>query len=283
MRNGEVKARTPAGVRTQVGHGAIALERGCRSIGNMGPFDPIVSLPPIGAGVERATLDLKAKLEHGKTACMAIDVAAFANHLGGSLIIGAAEKAGSIGAYVPVPQKEINRCKDAMSKAVAQRCRPAPRVDFVPMPYGDGFVLVVNVWPQPSGMVGVRIDGNKDDGGYGGDAWAFPIRSGSDAFYVSAENLPMYLDSRVRRIVLLLNQIPIGEVVRCTVIENAHAGHYWFEGFDEALNVIRLKDCKEPNEPHWIALDAPLRVFQTEGSVWCLVFGNRFDLLHVPA
>lgn len=273
----------------------------------MSAFKPFVTpsdLPKIGDGFERATLDLKATYDLAKQACMAIDVAAFANHIGGTLLIGASETDGRVGAYVPVPEAENNARKDAFSKAVAGRCRPAPHVDLVPIAYGTGWVLAVNVWPQVNGPVGVRVcdvealaenykarhvasgvpeteataraktEAKRDAGGYAGDSWVFPIRSGSDAFYVTPENLPMYMLPHVRRTALLLRKIPPGATVQCVVADIEKRPRV-LDSVDEEANVVKMHAPGDPAAPHWVPLDGIASVFETESDGWWLLFEKK--------
>jgi len=271
-------------------------------------FKPIYSasdLPRVGDGFERTTLDLKGGLDLAKTANMAIDVAAFANHWGGTILVGASETDGRIGAYVPATEAESNVRKDAFSKAVAKRCRPSPRVDFEQIPHEGGWVLAINVWPQVNGMVGVqvcdvdalaetykarfiaagkpdaeaqrlaKVEARRDAGGYGGESWVFPHRSGSDAFYVTPENLPMYMVPQVRRIALLLRRIPVGAQVKCIVIENNQAVPRVLESVDEEANVVKLRSPTSDGAPHWVPLDGITSTFETEQGEWWLLFEKK--------
>jgi hypothetical protein len=56
-------------------------------------------LPTIGSAIERPVMDWKVKAALNAFE-KAKDVAMFANHLGGTLLIGAAEAQGHLGAYV---------------------------------------------------------------------------------------------------------------------------------------------------------------------------------------
>ena len=78
----------------------------------MSLFQPLAEtsrLPDVGEGYERATLDLKLKGEVKKGFHLAKDVAAFANHLGGTLLIGAKEKDGRVDFYVRRPRTTSGR------------------------------------------------------------------------------------------------------------------------------------------------------------------------------
>src|SRR5258706_6441754 len=62
------------------------------------------------------------------------DVAAFSNHLGGTLVIGATED-GHLREYAGLTDDEATAGRQSFSNAVADSCIPRPVVDFSP-PYG---------------------------------------------------------------------------------------------------------------------------------------------------
>lgn len=177
-------------------------------------YRPPLPLPQIGEGFEQATLDLKVKADLTKVFHLAKDVAAFANHLGGVLIIGASETNGRVGAYVQMSEAEMNAAQDAFSKAVAQRCSPRPVMDFGRYSQAGGFVLTVLVWPFIGQPIGVRVKADITHGGYGGDAYAFPVRSGSDSVFLLPEQLPMYMIPEQRKIAIAISQVPAGAVIK---------------------------------------------------------------------
>jgi predicted HTH transcriptional regulator len=79
------------------------------------------------------------------------DIAAFANALGGVILIGADEdkKRGMLGRYSPLTDPEAKTARDAWGEAVETRCSPKPMVNLVNVPCGQGCVVAVNVWPFP--------------------------------------------------------------------------------------------------------------------------------------
>jgi hypothetical protein len=237
------------------------------------PLLDVSDLPSIGSGFERDTFDLKTSYDLTKTADMAIDVAAFANHLGGTVLVGAAESKGVVGAYKPMHKADCNDLKNAISKAVGARCRPSPRIDLVPLEKDAGHVLAVNVWPQLGGPVGVRVDADKSKGGYGGGAWIFPVRTGTDAHYVDPENLAMYMLPQIRRVVVLLAQIPTGAKVRCRIYENNQWADRRLDGFDVERNLLFLVAGEKTTH---VPLDGLERVFQGADGQWQLHFSSPY-------
>lgn len=187
-------------------------------------YKPPLPLPQIGEGFEQSTLDLKVKADLTKTAHLAKDIAAFANYLGGTLIIGAAEGTGGcIGAFVPLTKQELKDTQDAISLAVAQRCSPKPVIDFGHYPEGAGFVLTVLVWPFIGQPVGVRVRADKTLGGFGGDSYMFPVRSGSDTIELLPEQLSMYMIPELRKNLMLLSQISPGATLKLHTVNYSKA------------------------------------------------------------
>ncbi|HEY2515734.1 MAG TPA: ATP-binding protein, partial [Polyangiaceae bacterium] len=108
-------------------------------------------LPDKSTTVETAVLDLKETYAPDKSFEMAKDVAAFANHLGGTLLIGAKEVDGKIGEYNGVPPELAEKIRTGFSLATKERCSPRPIYDFSP-PYpapGDPTKEVFAVFVEP--------------------------------------------------------------------------------------------------------------------------------------
>lgn len=234
-----------------------------------------VPLPPIGAAIERAVMDWKVRpanfaFEKAK------DVAAFANHLGGCILIGAAENKGQLSKYVGLTPDEAGKVRDDYSKAVAQRCQPPPTVDFEE--YEDPTdsskrIVAINVWPSLN-LVGVKIDTAKDKEGWGGPAFAYPVRSGTDATYLQPVQLPMYITAQVRRIAVMLSRIPDGATVQLieTRLDNSKIDNaYTFGGVDEEANLVRFQTRVGAPAPLHVPLDRILTVYEGPDSAWRVV------------
>ncbi|HEY5076434.1 MAG TPA: ATP-binding protein [Acidimicrobiia bacterium] len=177
----------------------------------MSRFVPIIDanqLPKPGDGFERAVLDLKSTASPKPGFHHAKDVAAFANHLGGTLLIGAQETDGRVREYAPLSESVVSAIKDAFSQAVRDRFSPRPLIDFARLPMLDGLVLAVSVWPYAGQIVGVAVKCKKDHDGFGEEAHAFPVRVGVDSGYLLPEQLPMFITPDIRRNAILLNAIP---------------------------------------------------------------------------
>lgn len=202
------------------------------------PLTKPLPLPTIGQTIERPVMDWKVKpathpFERAK------DVAAFANHLGGTLLIGARELNGQLQAYVGMPPTEAGAVRDGYSKAVADRCMPRPAIDFEE--YGDPGdpakrIVAINVQPSLN-LVGVEVCADKVREGYGGAAYVFPVRSGTDARYLEPGQLAMFMTPHVRRVAVLLSRIPKGTAV----FVRQPRKHDYFE-FRAKLDEVREED-----------------------------------------
>lgn len=244
----------------------------------MPTFEPQVQpapLPPVGAAIERAVMDWKVKpanfaFEKAK------DVAAFANHLGGCILIGASEHKGQLAKYVGLTQAEAGKVRDEYSKAVAQRCQPPPTVDFEE--YEDPTdstkrIVAINVWPSLN-LIGVKINTTKDTEGWGGPAYAYPVRSGTDATYLQPVQLPMYITPQVRRIAVMMSRIQKGAIVQLieTRLDNSKIDKaYIFDGVEEEANLVRFQTRDGTPTSLHVPLDRILSVYEGPDSVWRVV------------
>ncbi len=153
---------------------------------------------------------------------MAKDLAAFANHLGGSGLIGVVELDATVAHYKGLSKAEVTSLKRSVEEAVRDRCSPHPVADIVPIPIpnSDRFVLAVNV-PPSLALIGVTVKAPSDPRcrecahrETGQSTYAFPVRTTTQTNYLEPEQLPMYMTAEVRRTALLLGRIPAdGEVV----------------------------------------------------------------------
>ena len=124
-------------------------------------------LPKVGDGYEREVLDLKQTGKGTSAFHFAKDVAAFANHLGGTLLVGAEEHLGRVKEYHPLSEADVSAVQSTISMAVRDRCSPHPVVEPARIPYDGRFILAVNVAPELSALVGVSVTALKSKDGYG--------------------------------------------------------------------------------------------------------------------
>lgn len=168
----------------------------------MEPIQAETSLPDEGVDRESRRFDFKKTVSSKNHVELAKDVAAFANAFGGHILVGAVEdpQTGRLDHYEPLPEAFAHEVVTAFDRAVATRCFPKPLHDSKLLPRGEGFVVVVNVWAFPGGIVGVRSDTQ--------DAYLFPVRVGAQTDHLRPEVLPMFMVPEVRRIAVLLGSIP---------------------------------------------------------------------------
>jgi hypothetical protein len=145
--------------------------------------------------------------DQGDQAC---DMAAFANAMGGVLLVGAHEhprNSGILHAYVPVDQAEAQQICESYEQALSL-CSPRPVIDAKPVELvvGQGrYVVVVNCEPYAAPPIGVAQPGQ----GGGEKWWAFPARRGNDNHPLRPEELATIMEPRLRRIALQLERLPV--------------------------------------------------------------------------
>ncbi len=188
------------------------------------PYRPLVSpgdLPPEGPfsnkARERQDLDFKSEAHRAAPWEHAKDIAAFANSLGGTLLIGASNKDTLV--FHGLRNQTDAEVMDIYEGAALQ-CSPVVPIDPVPIHLPSGATLVaVNVPPYPDALVGVPA-AIKDNSSSGHDrspkptyrraanGWRFPIRRASQTHFLSPEHLPLYMNPAVRRAYVRLEAIP---------------------------------------------------------------------------
>ncbi|HEY6476697.1 MAG TPA: ATP-binding protein [Polyangia bacterium] len=123
----------------------------------MALFKPVVTsadLPLEGTSRESGTYDFKRTVDPAKKRELAKDVAAFANAMGGVVLVGADEDrdTGTLREYAPMPEAFAESVKAAYDRAITEFCRPQPIIDAVRVkapPPASGYVVAINVNPTP--------------------------------------------------------------------------------------------------------------------------------------
>jgi len=230
-------------------------------------------LPPVGTTIEKAVLDLK-RLAAASAFHRAKDVAAFANHLGGTLLLGAAEAYGRLGSYTGLTRDQARSARSDYSASVTQRCDPRPSFDFAQFdcPFQAGkFVVAINVTASLN-LVGVNVQAVPDED-YRGNSIVFPIRSGIDADYLTPPQLPMYMTPQVRRMAVMLARVPVDasiKVITTTRRGGDVATEYWFKSVDESANLVILY-VPTNQETRRLPLDRFLTVYEAATNQWVAV------------
>ncbi len=175
-------------------------------------------LPPIGKTNERLTVDFKKQgsqdaFENAK------DVAAGANAPRGPPMLGAARAGGLRARDAPRAAEEASTTQRNVEQAVRDRCRPGPVVSVSTIAKDAGFVVAVNVWPFPGQPVGVEIKPGELSCGQSGKqllgVFYYPFRVATHTKSISPEQLPMFMDARVRRVAISLERA-VGQPVIIT-------------------------------------------------------------------
>jgi hypothetical protein len=149
---------------------------------------------------ERLWFDLKETYSPKTLAEKAKDVAAFANSIGGALIIGAKEGPTAPDYSSPLSTEYASSIENEFDEAVRSFCRPSPTVHVrtIPVPGAQTkAILVVNVEPSIEQPVAAR---HQTDANF----WRFPSRVGRHTEFFLPEQLPMHMNSKARRAKLLL-------------------------------------------------------------------------------
>lgn len=156
-------------------------------------------------------LDYKTKVDTAEWWEMAKDIAAFANHLGGVLLIGAHQK----GRKVELPgiaADEAERYSLQYRNIARDKCSPSAIVSarIIGIPESQtGALLAVNVEPMPDQIVGAMFyRTNQNNEKKSSDAWRFFVRVGEDNKPIKPEHLAMYMNPAMRRKIIHLEAIP---------------------------------------------------------------------------
>lgn len=252
-------------------------------------FEQASDLPSAGTSREELSLDAKATYDPAKKFEMGKDVAAFANASGGALLIGAYEDSAKLIQYKPLSSADAINIRQAFEEAIRDRCTPIPRVLPVQIPHLTGEVLAINVWPFPGQIVGVCREGNKRVASNG---FVFPIRTATQTDYLLPEQLPMLMLPDIRRIAILLDDIPMAERtdIKAHVAIGPHPQSCLPKELDASLisytqlsNNILIKVIREnprglgATQEFSLPLDAIKSVWKNDKGVWCIAIKGIFD------
>lgn len=209
-------------------------------------FTPILSeatLPVRDRDHETLHLDFKATAEGSSTWEKAKDAAAFANAQGGTILVSAAEdkKRGHLGTYVFLTAEEAADAVRAYDEAIRTRCRPQPVFDTRSFVVEDkGHAVAVNVWPFIGQPVGVKP--NLPPGYSDVDAYSFPVRVGTGTIYLSADQLPMFMQPEIRRVAILLTSIPMDARYNIQLVRKRDPRDRTTEYYDDVELILDERD-----------------------------------------
>lgn len=199
-------------------------------------------LPDIGAGRESGTFDFKGAANPADKRELAKDVAAFANALGGVVLVGAVEheELGTLQKYSPMTAAFAESLKAAYETAVAEFCRPQPVLEVLRIQARSSprYVVAANVHAIPLGPVGVRWNDDMKK-----TAWVFPLRTTTHTTFLTPTEIAMLMVPEIRRVAILLDSIPLDQRTGVILIANSRAGHadpriVTFAGIDRNLTTL---------------------------------------------
>jgi hypothetical protein len=250
------------------------------------PIENQKDLPQIGT-LESSTLDFKGAAPDD-TIEMAKDVAAFANAQGGTLLIGA-HGGSQLQTYKPMAAGEAKRVAVAFDEAVKVRCAPSPLFSTELISYESGFIVAINVQPFPGQVVGVGLTkaesqiptpkSGKTTKGVDG-LFSFPLRVGTHTKVITPEQLPMFMDAKIRRVAIALEAI-VGKRVVLFDFTNTDKRVglevATVERVDMITNVLELMvDYESDHLPVQLPLDFVETVCQAKPA-WHLYLNGHLD------
>src|SRR5690349_6921556 len=109
------------------------------------PIRNEIDLPKEGISYEVLNLEFKETFNPEDRQEMAKDVAAFANAVGGTLLVGAIGQDERLAQYKPLPHLHADRILRSFNEAVRDLCLPKPIIEVLPIQRNGGIVLAVNV------------------------------------------------------------------------------------------------------------------------------------------
>ena len=120
------------------------------------------------------------------------------------------------------------------------------------------------MWPSLL-LGGVQLKAHKPSEGYGGDSYVYPVRSGTDANYLTPSQIAMYMTPQVRRVAVMASRIPIGAIVkiRNTLLYNERDLDCKLSALVEEQNIIQFDNTVGGPGPTY-----PLDCVRTVYEAW---------------
>jgi Putative DNA-binding domain len=251
-------------------------------------IDSTASLPAIGS-VEDDALDFKREAARDAGEFdqieMAKDIAALANGVGGTLLIGANEVDHRLASYQPMALDVVSQVEQVYGQALSKRCVPTPSARITRVEKDDGFVLAINVSAYLPGPIGVLRKGAEtaDRGPKHASkpSFMFPVRRGVHTSYLDPGQLAMIQLPELRRAVMMLNLIP-PEAAVCLQDQHGHRPSCRIKSTDIDANTIRLQ-CQAP-QGNTVEFTMPVSdirvVWKTEDGRWTAAVTGKISMLN---
>lgn len=238
---------------------------------------PFVQILPLPTASESESLDFKRQLsgKDGKVDRFEIakDVAALANTIGGSLLIGAIAEKNRLVRYEGLTENDSKRAWQVVEECVRDRCFPGPSLAPKFHQHETGIVLGIDVVPS-IGPVAVRVKKTETqiDGAHQYETWVFFERISSHTREFSPEQLPMLMNPDLRRKAILLRAIPQSANVALEITNMVDARAYAVTSVDELANTVVLS--ASDGAVVAMPIDRIETVFRKASGVWCVIAGR---------
>lgn len=227
------------------------------------------SLIHLGETPESIHWDYKQAFNLKEPEAIAIDLAAFANTYGGTLLIGIAEKKinGLKVASNFVPNIDAEEIKRQVHTRIHEIISPKIEAQVVQFNVSDNVVVAINVEPSIN-LIGVCLDKDRR-------SFCFPYRTEYGNQYMSFEEVEKRMvDNKTRAMYLKLKRyLPYNQKVNIYPAAIANNGFGWsFEWIQNSENEIRL------NQNGYRYIDVPISFIE---EVWkgrsgvCLKLNSR--------
>lgn len=223
----------------------------------------------LGETSESIHWDYKQTFNSKKLEDIAIDLAAFANTFGGTLLIGVAEKSDGVKKVASgfVPGINVEEIKKTVHTHISEIISPKIDVQIVPIEVSGNLVVAINVEPSIN-LVGVCLDRDRR-------SFSFPYRTEFGNQFMTFEEVEERMaDNKTRAMYLKLKKyIPSGGKVNVYPAPIANNKIEWrFEWIHNSENEIRL------DQNGYRSIDIPIsfieEVWNGRGGI-CLKLSER--------
>lgn len=223
----------------------------------------------LGETSESIHWDYKQSFNPRKAEDLAIDLAAFANTFGGTLLIGVAEKSDGAKKVASgfVPGINVEEIRKTVHTHISEIISPKIDVQIVPIEVSGNFVVAINVEPSIN-LVGVCLDRDRRQ-------YSFPYRTEFGNRFMTLEEVEERMaDNKTRAMYLKLKKyIPSGGKVNVYPAPIANNKIEWrFEWIHNSENEIRL------DQNGYRSIDIPIsfieEVWNGRGGI-CLKLSER--------
>ncbi len=227
------------------------------------------SLIHLGETSESIHWDYKQSFNPKKAEDLAIDLAAFANTFGGTLLIGVAEKTDGAKKVASgfVPGINVEEIRKTVHTHICEIISPKIDVQVVPIDVSGNLIVAINVEPSVN-LVGVCLDKDRR-------SFSFPYRTEFGNRFMTFEEVENRMaDNKTRAMYLKLKKyIPSGGKVNVYPAPIANNKIEWrFEWIHNSENEIRL------DQNGYRSIDIPIsfieEVWNGRGGI-CLKLNER--------